>query len=68
MVFMCLTAACAGGGEHVIIVAGSTSVQPYAEILAEEFEHLIADVMVEIQGGGSTHGVVIEIQGGGSSA
>ncbi len=42
---------------HQIIVAGSTSVQPFAEILAEEYMKLHPDISVDIQGGGSSAGV-----------
>jgi len=41
-----------------VIVAGSTSVQPYAEILAEEFNLLHPDIIVDIQGGGSSAGIM----------
>jgi len=45
-----------------IIVAGSTSVQPYAELLEEEFAEKVAKesgrkVEVDIQGGGSSAGI-----------
>ena len=40
-----------------IIVAGSTSVQPYAEILAEEYALLHPDQAIDIQGGGSSAGI-----------
>jgi len=47
-----------GNGTTAIIVAGSTSVQPYAEILAEEYAHLHPDQAIDIQGGGSSAGIV----------
>jgi len=40
-----------------VSVVGSTSVQPFAEMLAEEFNRNNADVRVEVQGGGSTAGI-----------
>jgi phosphate transport system substrate-binding protein len=40
-----------------IIVAGSTSVQPYAEVLAEEYMILHPGTEVDIQGGGSAAGI-----------
>ena len=40
-----------------IIVAGSTSVQPYAEIVAEEYMILHPDTEIDIQGGGSATGI-----------
>ncbi|MCL2671952.1 MAG: phosphate ABC transporter substrate-binding protein [Clostridiales bacterium] len=53
-------AACNGAGNSAIIIAGSTSVQPYAEILAEEFERLYPDAgaAINIQGGGSAAGLM----------
>lgn len=41
-----------------VIVAGSTSVQPYAEVLAEEFMILHPDIVIDIQGGGSSAGIL----------
>lgn len=41
-----------------IIVAGSTSVQPYAEILAEEYMILHPGAEIDIQGGGSAAGIM----------
>jgi phosphate transport system substrate-binding protein len=41
-----------------LIAAGSTSVQPFAEILAEEYMILHPDVSIDIQGGGSSAGVM----------
>ena len=37
---------------------GSTSVQPFAEILAQEFERLPGGIRVDVEGGGSTAGIV----------
>lgn len=51
-----LLSACSGPGSATVI-AGSTSVQPYAEILAEEFEHMYPDLEIDIQGGGSSAGI-----------
>jgi len=39
------------------IVAGSTSVQPYAEILAEAFMAKDPEAVIDIQGGGSSAGI-----------
>ncbi|MEI8201025.1 MAG: phosphate ABC transporter substrate-binding protein [Eubacteriales bacterium] len=41
-----------------IIVAGSTSVQPYAEVLAEEYMILHPGALIDIQGGGSSAGIM----------
>jgi phosphate transport system substrate-binding protein len=40
-----------------IQLAGSTTVQPLAEVLAEAFMAVNPDVMIEVQGGGSSVGV-----------
>ncbi|MCL2050550.1 MAG: phosphate ABC transporter substrate-binding protein [Lachnospiraceae bacterium] len=54
-----LISACNGGGgsRTSIVVAGSTSVQPYAEFLAEEYEKLYPGQHAEISGGGSSVGI-----------
>jgi len=41
-----------------IIVAGSTSVQPFAEVLAEEYMILHPGVTIDVQGGGSAAGIM----------
>jgi len=55
----CLLTACTGitVQEHNIIVAGSTSVQPYAEKLAELYMAGNAGSVIDIQGGGSSAGI-----------
>lgn len=40
-----------------VVIAGSTSVQPLSELLAEEFMAMYPEVSVEVQGGGSSVGV-----------
>lgn len=40
-----------------VVIAGSTSVQPLSEMLAEEFMVQNPDVSIEVQGGGSSVGV-----------
>jgi phosphate transport system substrate-binding protein len=47
------------GGKHekAIKCVGSTSIQPMAEMLAEEYARLHPGVNVEVQGGGSTTGI-----------
>lgn len=59
-----LAAACArpgggggGGGSEVLTVAGSTSVQPFAEKLAEDYMKEHPTLAINVQGGGSTAGV-----------
>lgn len=46
-----------------LTVAGSTSVQPFSEVLAEEFMAKNPKVKVNVQGGGSTQGVEAAING-----
>jgi phosphate transport system substrate-binding protein len=46
-----------GGKSQTLDVIGSTSVQPFAELLAEEFNHKQQAFGVDVQGGGSTVGV-----------
>ena len=48
--------ACGGAARTSVVVAGSTSVQPYVEFLAEEYGRLYPDNHVEVQGGGSAVG------------
>ncbi|MCL1816281.1 MAG: phosphate ABC transporter substrate-binding protein, partial [Clostridiales bacterium] len=52
-----LLTACGKRRDLAVVIAGSTSVQPYAEILAEEFELLYPGHKVDIQGGGSSAGI-----------
>ncbi len=46
-----------------ITIAGSTSVQPFSEVLAEEFMKKHPQVQVNVQGGGSSQGVQAAISG-----
>ncbi|MCL2796629.1 MAG: phosphate ABC transporter substrate-binding protein, partial [Firmicutes bacterium] len=46
-----------GGEKHSILVVGSTSVQPYAELLAESFEHGHKGYRINVSGGGSGAGI-----------
>jgi phosphate transport system substrate-binding protein len=46
-----------GGAGGTLTLAGSTSVQPFAEKLAEEYMAMDPDRIVNVQGGGSTAGV-----------
>jgi len=53
-----LTACGMGGGQSAVFnIAGSTSVQPYVERLAEEYIHLYPDRPIDVQGGGSSAGI-----------
>jgi len=53
-----LLSGCGSMNNAGIIVAGSTSVQPYAEVLAEEYMILHPDAVIDIQGGGSSAGIM----------
>lgn len=52
-----LLTACGKKEGSGMIVAGSTSVQPYAEVLAEEYMIMNPESPIDIQGGGSSAGI-----------
>jgi phosphate transport system substrate-binding protein len=54
---LALTPGCTGGQTRAVSVVGSTSVQPFAELLAEEYATKNPHENVEVQGGGSTAGL-----------
>ncbi|MCL2805781.1 MAG: phosphate ABC transporter substrate-binding protein [Treponema sp.] len=56
IILLTLTA-CGGRSNSFLVVAGSTSVQPYIELLAEEYERLNPGSGIDIQGGGSSAGI-----------
>ncbi|MCL1807694.1 MAG: phosphate ABC transporter substrate-binding protein [Oscillospiraceae bacterium] len=53
-----LLSACGRENSASVIIAGSTSVHPYAELLAEEYYRLPHGMMVDVQGGGSSAGIM----------
>jgi len=57
MLCLCLVSSGCGAQSAAFIVAGSTSVQPYVEMLAEEYSHIYPDVLIDVQGGGSSAGI-----------
>lgn len=57
-----LLAGCSRGGAG-ITVAGSTSVQPFAEMLAEEYSREHPGTAVNVQGGGSSAGIQAALTG-----
>ncbi len=63
MVLTALAAGCGAGGGRPLSLVGSTSVQPFAEVLAEEYEAKHPEHKVEVQGGGSTAGLVAAANG-----
>lgn len=46
-----------------ITIAGSTSVQPFSDVLAEEFNKKNPDAEINVQGGGSSEGIEAAISG-----
>jgi phosphate transport system substrate-binding protein len=52
-----LLSACNGAGEGAVSLAGSTTVQPVAERLAEAFEATDPGLQIDVQGGGSSVGI-----------
>jgi phosphate transport system substrate-binding protein len=54
---MSMMSACSRAPGSATIVAGSTSVQPYAEVLAEEYMVMNPGSEIDIQGGGSSAGI-----------
>jgi len=56
---VCFLTACGGRGDSsaAFIIAGSTSVQPYVEVLVEEYAVLRPDMLIDVQGGGSSAGI-----------
>jgi len=54
---MSLISSCHAGSESNIIIAGSTSVQPYAEILVDECALIYPEIEIDVQGGGSSAGI-----------
>jgi phosphate transport system substrate-binding protein len=57
LLLILMLSACGGRGGMAVVVAGSTSVQPYAELLAEEFSARYPHEYVDVQGGGSSAGI-----------
>ena len=57
MLCFCLLTACRGDSEAGIVVAGSTSVSPFVEVLAEDYMDIERENIVNVQAGGSTAGI-----------
>jgi ABC-type phosphate transport system substrate-binding protein len=55
--------ACARGGRPTLTLAGSTSVQPFAEKWVEAYGARHPEVAIEVQGGGSTTGARAALTG-----
>ncbi len=54
---LALLPGCRGSKVKSVSVIGSTSVEPFAEYLAEKFEEHNGDIKIDVQGGGSTAGL-----------
>jgi phosphate transport system substrate-binding protein len=67
VLWCCLASASVGcrrnEANKAITIAGSTSVQPFAEKLAEEYMRHHPQVRIDIQGGGSSAGIYAALQG-----
>ncbi len=67
--FLALGLILLGGGcqrttsQHALCIAGSTSVQPFAEKLAEIFMHQHPKTIINVQGGGSSAGIYAAREG-----
>jgi len=60
LISLCITflTACGGGSNSAaFVIAGSTSVQPYVEILVEEYAIHNPGKYIDVQGGGSSAGI-----------
>lgn len=57
------TAKDSGKLSGTVTIAGSTSVQPFSEVLAEEFQAKNPGVKINVQGGGSSQGIEAAISG-----
>jgi len=57
--FILLTACDSRNSEDTasFVIAGSTSVQPYVEVLVEYYTHLHPSNLIDVQGGGSSAGI-----------
>ncbi len=57
-VLLCLLPGCGKRPTTGVIIAGSTSVQPFAEALAEEYMREHPEIIIDVQGGGSSAGIM----------
>jgi phosphate transport system substrate-binding protein len=57
LLFLCSGCSRGPAKSHSLTIAGSTSVQPFAEKLAEVYMDVHPDIIVNVQGGGSTAGI-----------
>jgi phosphate transport system substrate-binding protein len=53
-----LNGGCAKKNANGLILAGSTSVQPFAEALSEAYMKIHSEISIDVQGGGSSAGIM----------
>lgn len=53
-----LNTGCAKKSANGLILAGSTSVQPFAEALSEAYMKIHSEISIDVQGGGSSAGIM----------
>ena len=53
-----LNTGCAKKNTNGLIIAGSTSVQPFAEALSEAYMKIHPEISIDVQGGGSSAGIM----------
>jgi len=67
LLWCCLAVTAVGcgkkGAHDAITIAGSTSVEPFAEKLAEVYMHQHPQIRIDVQGGGSSAGIFAAEQG-----
>ncbi|MGA2265119.1 MAG: phosphate ABC transporter substrate-binding protein [Phycisphaerae bacterium] len=63
VVFVSIGAGWGGHRGKPVVCIGSTSVEPFAEMLAEEFQHKDPNLSIDVQGGGSTAGIQAILEG-----
>lgn len=56
---MVVASGCRRGKANAVSVMGSTSIQPFAEMLAQDFDAANPTLKVEVQGGGSAQGLKV---------
>jgi len=55
--FVLASVSCGERSQRRVLVVGSTSVQPFAEVVAHHFTESHPEIRVDVQGGGSTAGI-----------
>lgn len=63
VILLSLFLGCARSNRQAVNIVGSTSIQPFAEMLAQEYHGRFEEESVEVQGGGSTAGLQAVAEG-----